>query len=150
MTPIAAQSGATTRTGKTGKGNRWLRAALGTAAMACAKTTGTFLGERYRRIVKRRGKLKALVAVARSILVVVWNLLSDPTARFHDLGAGLPHPPHRHRPQGFATTSPNSPRSATASPSSPPPDQLTHCYRHKHDPAPLRGAGCCRAPTRPG
>ncbi len=46
----------------------------------------TFLGERYRRIVKRRGKLKALVAVARSILVIVWHLLADPPARFHDLG----------------------------------------------------------------
>ena len=52
-----------------------------------AARTDTFLGERYRRIVKRRGKLKALVAVARSILVVVWNLLADPTARFHDLGS---------------------------------------------------------------
>jgi transposase len=47
----------------------------------------TFLGERYRRLVKRRGKLKALVAVARSILVIVWHLLADPTATFHDLGA---------------------------------------------------------------
>ena len=37
--------------------------------------------------VKRRGKLKALVAVARSILVIIWNMLNDPTARFHDLGA---------------------------------------------------------------
>jgi hypothetical protein len=45
------------------------------------------LGERYRRLVKRRGKLKALVAVARSILVIVWHLLADPTARFHDLGS---------------------------------------------------------------
>ena len=34
----------------------------------------------------RRGKLKALVAVARSILVVVWHLLTDPTIRFRDLG----------------------------------------------------------------
>ena len=59
---------------------------LGEAAAAAAKTN-TFLGERYRRIVKRRGKLKALVAVARSILVIVWHLLTDPTARFHDLGA---------------------------------------------------------------
>ena len=42
--------------------------------------------ERYRRLVKRRGKLKALVAVARSILVIVWHLLADPTTRFHDLG----------------------------------------------------------------
>ncbi len=48
----------------------------------------TFLGERYRRLVKRRGKRKALVAIARSILVIVWHLLADPTARYHDLGAG--------------------------------------------------------------
>ena len=54
---------------------------------AAAAKTDTFLGERYRRIVKRRGKLKALVAVARSILVVIWNLLNDPAARFRDLGA---------------------------------------------------------------
>jgi transposase len=52
-----------------------------------AARTDTFLGERYRRIVKRRGKLKALVAVARSILVIVWHLMADPTARFHDLGS---------------------------------------------------------------
>jgi transposase len=49
--------------------------------------TGTFLGERYRRIVKRRGKLKALVAVARSILIIPWHLLTDPLARFRDLGS---------------------------------------------------------------
>ncbi|MGB8383866.1 MAG: hypothetical protein WCG47_21900, partial [Dermatophilaceae bacterium] len=42
-----------------------------------AAKTNTFLGERYRRIVKRRGKLKALVAVARSTLVIVWHLLSN-------------------------------------------------------------------------
>jgi transposase len=59
---------------------------LGEAAAAAARTD-TFLGERYRRVVKRRGRLKALVALARSILVVVWHLLSDPTARFHDLGS---------------------------------------------------------------
>jgi hypothetical protein len=47
----------------------------------------TFLGDRYRRVVRRRGKLKALVAVARSIQVIVWHLLADPTARFRDLGA---------------------------------------------------------------
>ena len=60
---------------------------LGEIAAAAAKTD-TFLGERYRRIVKRRGKLKALVAVARSILVIIWHLLASPAARFHDLGAG--------------------------------------------------------------
>ena len=53
-----------------------------------AARTDTFLGERYRRIVKRRGKLRALVAVARSILVIIWDLLADPAARYHDLGVG--------------------------------------------------------------
>jgi transposase len=61
------------------------RCALGEAAAAAAKTN-TFLGERYRRLVKRRGKLKALVAVARSILVIIWHLLTNPATRFRDLG----------------------------------------------------------------
>lgn len=56
-------------------------------AAASVARTDTFLGERYRRLVKRRGKIKSLVAVARSILVIVWHLLADPTVRFHDLGA---------------------------------------------------------------
>ena len=79
--------GARSRAGKTGKGNPYLKGVLGEAAAAAAKTD-TFLGERYRRLVKRRGKLKALVAVARSILVIIWHLLADPAARYHDLGAG--------------------------------------------------------------
>ncbi|MCA4758969.1 IS110 family transposase [Mycobacterium sp. SMC-2] len=86
LCPRTIQSGPVTRGGKTGKGNPYLKGALGEAAAAAAKTD-TFLGERYRRIVKRRGKLKALVAVARSILVIVWQLLSDPSARFRDLGS---------------------------------------------------------------
>jgi transposase len=85
LSPRTIQSGATHRGGKTGKGNPYLKGVLGEAAAAAAKTD-TFLGERYRRLVKRRGKRKALVAVARSIIVAVWHLLADPTTRFHDLG----------------------------------------------------------------
>ena len=44
--------------------------------------------ERYRRLARRRGKLKALVAMPRSILVIVWHLLADRTARYQDLGPG--------------------------------------------------------------
>jgi transposase len=73
-------------TGTTGHGNRYLARALGEAAVATGKTD-TFLGERYRRIAKRRGKKRAIVAVGRSILVIIWHLLSDPEARFHDLGS---------------------------------------------------------------
>src|SRR6266568_3197529 len=87
LSPRTLQSGAKTRGGKTGKGNPYLKGVLGEAAAAAAKTD-TFLGERYRRLVKRRGKRKALVAIARSILVIVWHLLADPAARYHDLGAG--------------------------------------------------------------
>jgi transposase len=69
----------------TGHGNRYLARVLGEAAVSAGKT-GTFLGERYRRIARRRGKKKAIVAIGRSILVIVWHLLSDPATRFADLG----------------------------------------------------------------
>ncbi len=86
LSPRTIQSGTKDRKGKTGKGNPYLKGVLGEIATAAAKTD-TFLGERYRRLVKRCGKKKALVAVARSILTIVWHLLSDPHARYHDLGA---------------------------------------------------------------
>ena len=46
----------------------------------------TFLASRYRRVARRRGKKRALVAVGNSILVITWHLLSDPAARSTDLG----------------------------------------------------------------
>jgi transposase len=73
--------------GSTGHGNAYLAAILGNAAAGAAKTD-TFLGERHRRIT-RRGSKRAIVATGRSILVIVWHLLSDPTAHFHDLGPGF-------------------------------------------------------------
>jgi transposase len=72
----------------TGHGNPYLARVLGEAAAAAGKTN-TFLGERYRRIARRRGTKRAIVAVGRSILIIVWHLLSDPDARFHDLGPGF-------------------------------------------------------------
>jgi transposase len=87
LCPSARQSGPRTRAGTKGRGNNWLRGYLGQAAVGAARTT-TFLSERYWRIARRRGKTKAQVAVARSILIIIWHLLADPTARFTDLGAG--------------------------------------------------------------
>ncbi len=87
LSPRTIQSGAKSKAGRTGQGNPYLKAALGEAAATAARTD-TFLGERYRRIARRRGKLKALVAVARSILVIIWHLLADRAARFRDLGSG--------------------------------------------------------------
>jgi transposase len=86
LTPQLKQSGNKRRGGKTSKGNPYLKGVLGSAA-ASASRTDTFLGERYRRLVRRRGKGKALVAVARSILVIVWHLLANPNNTYRDLGA---------------------------------------------------------------
>jgi transposase len=69
----------------TGHGNRYLARVVGEAAVSAARTD-TFLGERYRRIARRRGKKRAIVAVGRSILVIIWALLSDDHAQFIDLG----------------------------------------------------------------
>ncbi|MDF9814157.1 IS110 family transposase [Streptomyces sp. SPB162] len=85
LCPRTIQSGAKNTAGPAGKGNPWLKGALGEAANAAARTN-TFLGARYRRIVKRRGHAKALVAVARSILVIAWHLINDPDARYQELG----------------------------------------------------------------
>jgi transposase len=87
LCPSARQSGPRTRAGNKGHGDTWLRGALGQAAAGAARTD-TFLGERYHRIARRRGKAKAQVAVARSILIIIWHLLADPAARYTDLGPG--------------------------------------------------------------
>ena len=69
-----------------GKGNPWLAATLGNVAAGIARTDG-FLGARHRRISRRRGKQKAMVATGNAVLTIVYHLLSDPEARFTDLGA---------------------------------------------------------------
>jgi transposase len=83
--PIDHNSAGTKRGGSTGKGNPWLAGTLG-EVIAAATRTKSFLGERYRRLARRRGKRRAIVAVGNSVLTIVWHLLSDPEARYHDLG----------------------------------------------------------------
>jgi transposase len=78
----ARQSGARPGKGKQKKGNSYARAAAGQAAIG----TASFLGERYARLARRRGGGIAQVAVARSIMIIVWHLLADPAARYRDLG----------------------------------------------------------------
>lgn len=73
-----------------GKGNPWLAGTLGNIVAAAARTD-SFLGERYRRIARRRGKQKAIVATGNSVLKIVYHLLSDAEAEFKDLGADYYH-----------------------------------------------------------
>ncbi len=83
--PIDKQSAGKARAGRTGTGNPWLAGALGETVAGFSRTR-TFLGERYRRVAKRRGKRRAIVAAGNSVLTIIWHLLSDPEARYHDLG----------------------------------------------------------------
>jgi hypothetical protein len=63
-----------------------MRQFFSAAKAASASRTDTFLGGRYRRLARRRGKRKALAAIARSILVIIFHLLADREARFFDPG----------------------------------------------------------------
>jgi transposase len=85
LVPLANQSGPRPRRGKKNHGNTYLRGYLGQASVTAGRTA-TFLGERYRRIKRRRSGAIAQTAVARSILIIIWHLLADPAARYHDLG----------------------------------------------------------------
>ena len=86
LCPGHHESAGKRKSGKTRHGDRWLCGALGTAAMAAARTRDTtYLGARYRRLVPRLGKKKAIVAVEHSILTAAWHMLTD-DVDYHDLG----------------------------------------------------------------
>jgi transposase len=85
-TPLDNQSGKRTGRAKSKKGNRYLAAITGETAAAVSKTQ-TREGARYRRLARRRGKAKALVATGNTQLKVYHKLLSNPGMRYQDLGA---------------------------------------------------------------
>jgi transposase len=83
--PGSHESAGKRQSGKTTKGSRWLRAALVQAAWAATHTKHSYFGAQYRRLVGRRGKKRALVAVAHSLLVVIYHVLRT-GRQYHDLG----------------------------------------------------------------
>ena len=85
-TPLDNQSGKRAGRAKSKKGNRYLAAITGETAAAVSKTQ-TREGARYRRLARRRGKAKALVATGNTQLKVYHKLLSNPGMRYQDLGA---------------------------------------------------------------
>jgi transposase len=85
VAPGNHESAGKRRNVSTPPGNRWLRRALIEAARAAARTKGSYFGAQYRQIARRRGPNKAAVAVAHSLLDVVWHLLST-GEQFEDLG----------------------------------------------------------------
>jgi len=85
MCPGNRESAGKRRSGKTTKGNRWLRATLVQVAWAASHTKNTYLSAQYRRLAGRRGKKRALVALGHTILGVIYHLLKDKTT-YHELG----------------------------------------------------------------
>jgi transposase len=81
-------------------GDQWLTSALAEAAWGAVRTKNCYLGVRFWRIARRRGQQRALIAVAHSILVICWHLLTENTT-YQELGpdylAGHDNPERRKR-----------------------------------------------------
>jgi transposase len=86
MSPGNNQSAGKRGSGRTTKGNRWLRRILVQVALAAAHTKGTYFGSQYRRLAAKRGKNRASIAVAHTILVVIYHVLRT-RKPYRELGA---------------------------------------------------------------
>jgi transposase len=96
LCPGNNESAGKRKSGKTRKGNQWLRRALIEAAWLASRTRDTYLSSLYSRIARRRGVKKAAVAVAHSTLVMLWHILK------HHVRTGTST---RVRSHGFGQTS---------------------------------------------
>jgi transposase len=85
LCPGNHESAGQQRTGRTRKGNPWLRTALVEAAQAAARVKHSYLGAQFRRLAARRGAKRALVAVAHSLLAIIYALLAHQST-YTDLG----------------------------------------------------------------
>jgi transposase len=86
ISPGNNESAGKRKTGKTNKGNRWLRRAINQAAWAASHTKNTYLAAFYKRIALRRGKKRAIVALGHTLLVIIYTMLKTHN-RYSDLGA---------------------------------------------------------------
>jgi transposase len=83
--PIDNSSAGKKKGGSTGKGNPWIAGTPGEIVIGASRTH-TFLAGRYRRLARRRGKKRAIVATGNTVLTIAYHLLADPTASYTDLG----------------------------------------------------------------
>jgi len=83
--PGKNESAGKNKSGKTTKGNRWLKDALVEAAWAASHTKDTYLSALYHKLVPRLGKKKALVAVAHSIAIAIYHILTEGVP-YYELG----------------------------------------------------------------
>jgi transposase len=88
LCPGNRQSGGKRLGGRTTKGSRWLRSILVQAAWAASHTKATVFGPAYRRWARRLGRKRALVALARKLLTIIYRMLSDRTDYIERLNPG--------------------------------------------------------------
>mgnify|MGYP005856085561 CR=1 FL=1 len=86
MCPGNEESAGKRRSGRTGRGNPLLRAAVVEAAWAASHTKNTYLSAYYHRLASRRGRKRAVVALGHTILLIIYRILKDKTT-YLDLGA---------------------------------------------------------------
>lgn len=94
--PGANESAGKHRSGRTRKGNNWLRGVLAEAAWASSRTKDTYLASQYRRIMRRRGKKRAIVALSRVILETAYHILKEGSV-YRELGADFYDRQHGER-----------------------------------------------------
>jgi transposase len=85
VTPGHNQSAEIVKSAKTRPGDRYLKGALGIAALGIIRSSDNYLNALYKRLASRRGASKAIVAVEHSILISVWHMLTTEQP-YHDLG----------------------------------------------------------------
>lgn len=86
LCPGNEESAGKRKRSRTTKGNVWLRRALNQAAWAAVRKKDSYFQAQYRRLAGRRGKRRAIVAVAHSLETVLYHLIKNPTLEYHDLG----------------------------------------------------------------
>jgi len=101
------------KSGKTTKGNRWLGSALSQSAWAAARKKDSYFQAQYRRLAGRRGKKRAIVALAHSLLTIIYHMLKD-ASEYRELGCHyfdklnahrlLPHLLKRIKDMGYQVT----------------------------------------------
>jgi transposase len=85
LCPGNDQSAGKRRSGRTTKGSRWLRSVLVQAAWAASHSKGTYLRARYQRLARRRGRKRALLGVAHSLVEIIYHVLKRGTT-YQELG----------------------------------------------------------------
>lgn len=96
MCPGNNESAGKRRSGKTRKGDPWLREALVEAARSAARTKNTYLSAKYHRIAARRGSKRAAVAVGHYMLIIIYHMLVNQT-EYVDLGPTYQEERNRER-----------------------------------------------------